>query len=186
MMSRVGAAGSSMSTTPTASYSGGSPPAARSTRPGGLAAAPAGFGRFSNDLLVGDFGDGRINAYRPVPGGYHFDGQLLGSSRRPITIDGLWGLKFGPNAGIPQTLFFTAGPNDEENGLFGSLTPSPELTNDAQSNRSVCVRFGTSETRRPSPSKGRRIPLRTDFKTTLRRSPQVDHPVVDRAAASLR
>lgn len=92
--------------------------------PWGLAVAPAGFGRFSNDLLVGDFGDGRINAFRPVPGGYHFDGQLLGSSKRPITIDGLWGLKFGSNVGTPNTLFFTAGPNDEENGLFGSLTPS--------------------------------------------------------------
>lgn len=92
--------------------------------PWGLAVAPAGFGRFSNDLLVGDFGDGRINAYRPVQGGYRFDGQLLASSRRPIAIDGLWGLKFGTNVGNPNTLFFTAGPNDEQNGLFGTLTPA--------------------------------------------------------------
>lgn len=90
--------------------------------PWGLAVAPAGFGRFSNDLLVGDFGDGRINAYRPTPGGYRFDGQLLASPRRPISIDGLWGLKFGANVGTPNTLFFTAGPNEEQNGLFGTLT----------------------------------------------------------------
>ncbi|WP_406698981.1 TIGR03118 family protein [Singulisphaera sp. Ch08] len=92
--------------------------------PWGVALAPAGFGRFSNDLLIGDFGDGRINAYRPVPGGYHFDGQLLASSRKPITIDGLWGLKFGTNVGNPNTLYFTAGINHEENGLFGTLTPA--------------------------------------------------------------
>jgi uncharacterized protein (TIGR03118 family) len=93
--------------------------------PWGIAQAPAGFGGFSNDLLVGDFGDGRINAFRPVPGGgYQFDGQLRASRRSPLVIDGLWGLKFGTNVGSPNTLYFAAGPNGEQNGLFGRLTPA--------------------------------------------------------------
>ena len=94
----------------------------RLNSPWGLALAPANFGRFSNDLLVGNFGDGRINAVDPQTG--DFLGQLRDASNRPITIDGLWGLEFGNdgNAGPSTTLFFTAGINDEADGLFGSLT----------------------------------------------------------------
>jgi len=93
----------------------------RLNSPWGLALAPAQFGRFSNDLLVGNFGDGRINAIDPATG--EFLGQLHDTHNRAITIDGLWGLDFGndANAGPSTTLFFTAGPNDESDGLFGSL-----------------------------------------------------------------
>src|SRR5215204_1717368 len=92
--------------------------------PWGLALAPSDFGRFSGDLLVGNFGDGRINAYeRGANGGWTHRGELRAGGQK-ITIDGLWALGFGngANAGPTNTLFFTAGPNDEENGLFGKIT----------------------------------------------------------------
>lgn len=91
--------------------------------PWGLVMTPAGFGTFSNDLLVGNFGDGRINAFNPSTGA--FLGQLQDSSGTPISIDHLWGLRFGNggNAGNAGTLFFTAGIQSENHGLFGSLTP---------------------------------------------------------------
>jgi uncharacterized protein (TIGR03118 family) len=92
--------------------------------PWGLAIAPAGFGRFSNDLLVGNFGDGRINAFDPATGG--FVGVLTSRPGKPIEIDGLWALLFGNGtAGSPTTLLFSAGPNDEQDGLFGSITLAP-------------------------------------------------------------
>ncbi|HEX5156281.1 MAG TPA: TIGR03118 family protein [Ktedonobacterales bacterium] len=89
--------------------------------PWGLALAPESFGRFGGDLLIGNFGNGRINAYDPQTGG--FRGQLRDAKHKPISIDGLWGLDFGndANAGPSTTLFFTAGLNDEADGLFGSL-----------------------------------------------------------------
>ena len=98
--------------------------------PWGLAQAPAGFGRFGGDLLVGNFGDGRINAYKPILGGllYLPDGSLRAPDGSPISIDGLWALQFGNGAvanGPTGTLFFTAGPNDEGDGLFGTIVPSP-------------------------------------------------------------
>ena len=90
--------------------------------PWGMALAPAGFGRFSNHLLVGNFGDGRINAYNLVTG--KFAGQLKAAhSGHPIMIDGLWGLAFG-NGFLGQrvnTLFFAAGPGDEAHGLYGRI-----------------------------------------------------------------
>jgi uncharacterized protein (TIGR03118 family) len=90
--------------------------------PWGLALAPNGFGRFGKDLLVGNFGDGHINAYEPDTGA--FRGQLKDPRGNPITIDGLWALGFGNGgtAGPTDTLFFTAGINDEADGLFGSIT----------------------------------------------------------------
>jgi uncharacterized protein (TIGR03118 family) len=93
--------------------------------PWGLALAPADFGRFSGDLLVGNFGDGKINAFEPQSDGHFlFRGQLRDGSGHAITIDGLWALGFGngANAGPRDTLFFTAGPDDEAHGLFGSIT----------------------------------------------------------------
>jgi uncharacterized protein (TIGR03118 family) len=93
--------------------------------PWGIALAAAGFGPFSGDLLVGNFGDGRINAYAQQPdGSWERAGGLRDSSGRAITIDGLWGIGFGNNgaAGPSTTLYFAAGPNDEQNGLFGSIT----------------------------------------------------------------
>lgn len=88
--------------------------------PWGLALAPAGFGRFSGALLVGNFGDGRINAYNPVTG---FPlGQLRGVNGRPIAIDGLWSLRFGNgNAAKTSELLFSSGPDDESHGLLGKL-----------------------------------------------------------------
>ena len=91
--------------------------------PWGLALAPPTFGTFANDLLVGNFGDGRTSAFNPTTG--DFLGQLSDPQTGPITIDGLWGLKFGNNgaAGSAGVLFFTAGINDEKDGLFGTLMP---------------------------------------------------------------
>ena len=92
--------------------------------PWGLAKAPPDFGRFGGDLLVGNFGDGQINAYEEMPNG-HFEhrGTLHAAENGKLVIDGLWALEFGNsgNNGDAQTLFFTAGPNDEEDGLFGTI-----------------------------------------------------------------
>jgi uncharacterized protein (TIGR03118 family) len=92
--------------------------------PWGLAMAPARFGRFSGDLLVGNFGDGRISAFRSHHGRFTFAGQLRAAGRGRIRIDGLWALRFGmgaANNGPTDSLFFTAGPGDENHGLFGTI-----------------------------------------------------------------
>jgi uncharacterized protein (TIGR03118 family) len=97
--------------------------------PWGLALAPTNFGDFSNTLLVGNFGDGLINAFDPGTGA--FLGQIQDAWRTPIVIKGLWGLKFGNggNGGDSHTLYFTAGipgPSPgavEDHGLFGSIKP---------------------------------------------------------------
>ncbi len=90
--------------------------------PWGMTLAPRHFGRFSNALLVGNFGDGRINAYHPRTGA--FLGQLQDRHGNPIEIDGLWGLAFNPNSESDNSaLYFTAGPNDEDDGLVGLLRP---------------------------------------------------------------
>jgi uncharacterized protein (TIGR03118 family) len=93
--------------------------------PWGIAQAPADFGRFSNMLLVGQFGSGQIAAFDPMTG--HFRGVLRGAPSRPLKIDGLWALSFGNGAGAgpTNTLYFTAGPDDEVHGLFGTVTPLP-------------------------------------------------------------
>jgi len=94
--------------------------------PWGLALAPANFGGFGGDLLVGNFGDGQINAYaETAPGKFEHRGELRGTDGKSISIEGLWALQFGhgsANNGPTNTLFFTAGPNDESDGLFGSIT----------------------------------------------------------------
>jgi uncharacterized protein (TIGR03118 family) len=92
--------------------------------PWGLAIAPSDFGKFAGDLLVGNFGDGTINAYDLKND--HFVGKLLGSDGKPITIGDLWALTpgNGHGAGDPGTIYFTAGVQDEKHGLFGSLTPN--------------------------------------------------------------
>jgi len=98
--------------------------------PWGLALAPAGFGEFSGDLLVGNFGDGQINAFDPASGAYQ--GALLDPMGLPVTIDGLWGLNFGNggDGGDLSTLFFAAGipggGSVEDHGLFGSIAIVPE------------------------------------------------------------
>jgi uncharacterized protein (TIGR03118 family) len=97
--------------------------------PWGLAIAPTSFGELAGDLLVGNFGNGRINAYRLGSDGHgHFQDQLEDANDRPIQIDGLWALKVGNDhaAGSSQTVFFTAGINDESDGVFGSLQAVPQ------------------------------------------------------------
>jgi len=93
--------------------------------PWGLAMAPASFGRFGGDLLVGNFGDGQINAYELQPTGmFEHRGELRGANGKVLAIDGLWSLQFGKGAaanGPTDTLFFTAGPNGEADGLFGTI-----------------------------------------------------------------
>jgi uncharacterized protein (TIGR03118 family) len=88
--------------------------------PWGLSAAPANFGNFHNTILVGNFGDGRINAYS-LDG--RFKGQLKSETNAPIDIDGLWGLRVGNggNGGSVDTLFFAAGIDGEQHGLFGKI-----------------------------------------------------------------
>lgn len=99
--------------------------------PWGLAIAPADFGKFGNDLLVGNFGDGRIHAYDPNrfrhDGELKHRGTLRNATGRRLEIGGLWALAFGndASAGPKSTLFFTAGPFEEAHGLFGSLVPAP-------------------------------------------------------------
>jgi uncharacterized protein (TIGR03118 family) len=92
--------------------------------PWAVTLAPPTFGAFGGDILVGNFGNGRINAYDPTSGA--FKGRLSGSGGGPITIDALWGLRFAPatpGAG-PNTAYFTAGLNHEADGLFGTLVPN--------------------------------------------------------------
>ena len=93
--------------------------------PWGLAIAPADFGAFSNTLLIGNFGDGTINAFDLSKG--RFVGQLSTPDRRPITIPGLWGLAFGNGLlGQPtNVLFFAAGPDEEAHGLYGRIDALP-------------------------------------------------------------
>jgi uncharacterized protein (TIGR03118 family) len=93
--------------------------------PWGLALSPTNFGAHADQLLVGNFGSGTIMAFEADG---RFQGLLERHKKEPVVIDGLWGLAFGNGvrAGRPGTLYFTAGPNGESNGLFGSLDPVPE------------------------------------------------------------
>src|SRR5262249_46374390 len=91
--------------------------------PWGVALAPSDFGPFSHRLLIGNFGDGTINAFNALTG--KFAGKVLAPDGSPLRIDGLWALSFaGGNlrSGAANELYFTAGPNDENDGLFGKLT----------------------------------------------------------------
>jgi uncharacterized protein (TIGR03118 family) len=102
--------------------------------PWGLALAPASFGHFGNRLLVANFGDGAINAYDLDSG--RFAGRLRGANHQPIAIEGLWGIAFGNGlANQPvDTLFFTAGPGDENHGLYGRLDVIPHGEHDDADN----------------------------------------------------
>lgn len=94
--------------------------------PWGLALAPASFGTYAGDLLTGNFGDGHISAFDPLTGA--FAGQLTDDFNNPLAIDGLWAITPGNDgqAGSSNTLFFSAGPNGEAHGLFGSISAVPE------------------------------------------------------------
>lgn len=88
--------------------------------PWAMTIAPKGFGRFSNDLLVGNFGNGMIHAFNPRTG--KMLGTLTNKRHHPIKIDGLWALLPGDKlAGGAHSVWFSAGPNDESHGLLGLL-----------------------------------------------------------------
>jgi uncharacterized protein (TIGR03118 family) len=91
--------------------------------PWGIALAPSDFGAFSHRLLIGNFGDGKIHAFNVFSG--KDEGVLLNADGTQLSIDGLWALEFGGDAardGLATELFFTAGPNDENDGLYGKIT----------------------------------------------------------------
>ncbi len=94
--------------------------------PWGLDIAPAGFGKFSGDLLVGNFGDGTVSAFDPLTG--TFQGQLLDRSGVPIVLVDLWGLINGNGGagGYTNRVYFATGVAGEAHGLFGSLSAAPE------------------------------------------------------------
>ncbi|HEY6347900.1 MAG TPA: TIGR03118 family protein [Candidatus Angelobacter sp.] len=89
--------------------------------PWGVVWATQHFGEFTNTILIGQFRGGNVSAFNPVTG--RFLGNMLNPDGSILTIDGLWALRFGNDAaaGPGTTLFFTAGPNGEVNGLFGTL-----------------------------------------------------------------
>jgi uncharacterized protein (TIGR03118 family) len=91
--------------------------------PWGLALAPNDFSVFGGDLLVGNFGDGRISAYTQRGSKWIYKGQLRLATGAPITIDGLWGIAFGNGsaAGPTNTLYFLSGPSGGKHGLYGSI-----------------------------------------------------------------
>jgi uncharacterized protein (TIGR03118 family) len=108
-------------------------PRTQLNEPWGLATAPDGFGRVGGDLLVGNFGDGTIAAYRRAGTRWVFDDYLRGGNHKPIALNGLWSLAFGNGgmAGSRRTLFFTAGPHSwrgpteqSVHGLLGSIDPA--------------------------------------------------------------
>jgi uncharacterized protein (TIGR03118 family) len=101
--------------------------------PWGVAIAPAGFGSFGGDLLVGNFGDGVINAFDPNT--FDFRGALQNAQGAPIANTGLWEIVFGSSTlGDPNTLYFAAGINGAKDGVFGSIAvagpppASPDFT----------------------------------------------------------
>jgi uncharacterized protein (TIGR03118 family) len=100
----------------------------RLNAPWAMVKAPSNFGKFSNQLLVGNFGNGRINAYDPGTGA--FRGTMHDRNGHNIHIEGLWGLAFGNggDAGPSNTLFFAGGPNDESGGTFGRITAATSAT----------------------------------------------------------
>jgi uncharacterized protein (TIGR03118 family) len=115
---------------------GGSGVQSELNSPWGVTIAPSSFGQFSNDILVGNFGDSHISAFNPTTGA--FVGQLTNSLGQPLVLNGgatsakgLWGIFAfgnGNGAGSTNTIYFASGFNDESDGLFGSLTASTVAT----------------------------------------------------------
>lgn len=103
--------------------------------PWGVTLAPGTFGSHDDQLLVGNFGSGTIMSFNANG---KFRGLLRGAEECPVTIDGLWALTFGAtgNAGVATDLYFTAGPNSEQHGLFGVIQPLDDsgYDNDCQDN----------------------------------------------------
>lgn len=108
-------------------------PRAELNEPWGMTVAPLGFGHVGGDLLVGNFGDGTIAAYRRAGTRWRFDDYLRARDHKPIALNGLWSLAFGNGAmaGSRRTLFFTAGPHSwrgpteqSVHGVLGSIDPA--------------------------------------------------------------
>jgi uncharacterized protein (TIGR03118 family) len=112
--------------------------------PWGTAQAPANFGSLSGDLLIGNFGDGRINAFKEGPANvWTPDGAMEGMDGNPLSIGGLWAIQFGSGAannGPRTTAYFTAGPNGETDGLFGRI----EATNSVDATATVPAQLSLS------------------------------------------
>lgn len=162
----------------------GAPPAPLNS-PWGLALAPPTFGKYANALLVGNFGDGTINAFDPSTGA--FLGTLQDRNGQTIVIPGLRALVFGNgmNGGDKNTLYFTAGPGGGMHGILGSISADPitntaSITNAAQSGAGIAANtwitivgtglaatkrswmaedFGTSGTTLPTSLDGVRVTL---------------------------
>lgn len=100
----------------------------------GLAMAPGDFGIYSHDLLVGQFGSGNIAVYDPITG--RFIDMLRDASNNPISISGLWDISFGSGSttgsGLATTLYFSAGSDGEQHGLFGTITPIQNTLGNSQ------------------------------------------------------
>jgi uncharacterized protein (TIGR03118 family) len=99
--------------------------------PWGMAIAPATFGKFASDLLVGNFGDGGIDAFDPTTGASL--GPLQDATGNNIKIPGLWALNFGSGA-LVDTLFFSAGPGGQKHGVLGSISANPNVASTAITN----------------------------------------------------
>jgi uncharacterized protein (TIGR03118 family) len=128
--------------------------------PWGIVMAPAGFGSFGDDLLIGNFNDGTINAFSPASGA--FLGTLTDPFGNPISNPGLWALAFRdtstPNANTgnnPNALFFTAGINNETHGLFGVIDPVPEPGTLATAGLVLLAALGYEFVRKRSATPGR-------------------------------
>ena len=93
--------------------------------PWGITLAPSTFGPYGNDLLIGNFGDGEIDAYSTLG---VFLGTLDGANGQPLVNDNLWALDFrtGGTNDNPDALYFTAGIDNQQGGLFGEIAFTPE------------------------------------------------------------
>lgn len=121
------------------------PPGGALNAPWGVALAPADFGAFSGTLLIGNFGDGKVNAYDPQSGA--FKGTLATPAGQPIAIDGLWGIGFGNDAASQphNTLFYAAGPNGETDGSYGRIdtrTTTGGSSSSGGSSSGSCMGYG--------------------------------------------
>jgi uncharacterized protein (TIGR03118 family) len=114
--------------------------------PWGVALAPAGFGAFGGDLMVGNFGNGEINAFNPTNGA--FIGTLDDGSGNPFVNSGLWAIEFGNSSANPNGLYFNAGLNMGTDGLFGVIQSTPEPASWSITALGVCVLIGLAWRRR--------------------------------------
>ncbi|HEX3571369.1 MAG TPA: TIGR03118 family protein [Acidobacteriaceae bacterium] len=109
--------------------------------PWGVAIAPAGFGIYAGDLLIGNFGDGLITAYNPTT--YAYLGVVADGTGKPIANPGLWEIFMANGTGDPTAIYFTAGISNERHGLFGSITNSTTASGAATFNLSASTQVAS-------------------------------------------